>query len=372
MINENVIIVDCETATPTGKPNPDKDILKYIGIRLPNGTKHIFAHPKHKDKCQKLLDRYRYIANHNWKGYDLPIMVRHGYRFKNKIYIDTLEVIEKRAKSMMYLDFGMGQKNLKYLCKFFGLAIQKGDFDYSLLRKPFLTPLEFRDLKEYLFLDLDSTFGLFEYLYDFFSGFKELVSRQDVMNFKWLTSSAGAVVYKLICHNAKLPELYGDGKGVKYPGGFVSQPYIDFIDGDLYCVDWKSLYPHMFMGGNLYSPTDSVGWSGNELFPIKGNYTTDMGVIEKVIQNLYSSRVADKKLMKTVKYGSDEYKNLDRRQLAKKIAINTAYGISGSALFISVYNRTTASDCTLMARCSILNARDTLTKEGYECLYTDT
>jgi len=241
MIEENIIVVDTENATPTGRPNPDKDILKYVGIRLPNGTKHVFQHPQQMHKCQQIMDRYRYIVGHNWFGYDKPLMERHGYKFTKKIDLDTLEIIKKRAKPMMGIDFSRGQLGLRALCKYFNLEHQKGDFDYKKLNRPFLTPQEYKDLCIYLFGDLDSTYELFEYLYDFFYGFKELVSDKDRMSFKWLTSSSGSTAYKVICNLAGLPEEYSDATGDRYPGSFVSAPTEDFISGDIYCFDFTSL-----------------------------------------------------------------------------------------------------------------------------------
>lgn len=136
----------------------------------------------------------------------------------------------------------------------------------------------------------------------------------------------------------------------------------------IYCLDFNSLYPSMYMGGNLYSPVkEGNGWCGSLLYPniesndedgVTGTYSQEQGKIEKVIQWLFNQR-------KT-------FPKSDPRNLAYKIVLNTIYGISGSAKFKSVYNLTTASDCTAMARRSIKYARRIFMKNGYECIYTDT
>lgn len=122
----------------------------------------------------------------------------------------------------------------------------------------------------------------------------------------------------------------------------------------------------MMIGGNLFSPK-SGGWSGEGVYPsefindedgIKGSYSRKQGIIEKNLVKLYEER------MNTPKS--------DPRNLAIKILINTMYGICGSPIFKSIYNITTASDVTAMARRSIKFARTFLHSRGYEICYGDT
>jgi len=122
----------------------------------------------------------------------------------------------------------------------------------------------------------------------------------------------------------------------------------------------------------LTSQACSFGWNGSDIYKVKGTYARQMGVIERVIKQLFEARIEDKKKMKQYPKDSEEYKLLDKKQYSKKITINTCYGISGSPVFKSVYNRTTASDCTAMAKQSILHARDVLQSHGYNCVYSDT
>jgi DNA polymerase elongation subunit (family B) len=385
-------VFDIETATVEEHPSPSLDKLRYVGFRLPNGKKLVF-HYSQKAAIQNIISMYPILIGHNIKkrkyrhldmGYDVEVMERHGYKFftknnKRTVFVDTQHIIETRAKSMMRLDLGLGQFSLAYLAKYFKLEHKKGNFDYSKLQKERLVGEGLKEMTEYLHADLDTTYDLFKYLYDFFSGFQEFMKPQDVLGMKWLTSSSGSSAYKIICHKAGLPELYNDKATMKnkaYQGGYVAKPKLRYAEGNIYCIDFASLYPHMFIGGNLYSPTKD-GWNGGTLYnqgvdAVKGTYSTEQGKIERVLQELYTTRVEVKKQMKTLEKGTEEYKNLDRKQYAIKIVINTMYGISGSPTFTSVYNLTTASDCTAMARRSIKYAREVLKENGYECLYTDT
>lgn len=393
------LVFDIETYAPGDSPDPEVDHLRYVGFRLPNGRKFTF-HYSNKQAIQNMLSSYPILVGHNIKtrkyktmsmGYDVRVMERHGFEFKTHsgkrhILVDTQEIIEKRAKSMMYLDFGRGQLNLRYLANYFNLEVKKGEFDFHKLKAQRLTGDDYRELVEYLEGDLDTTFYLYKHLYDFFSGFMELMSPKDIHSMKWLTASSGSTAYKIICFQATLPELYRDYeeckklKTVKYTGGYVALPKQDYVEGVIREVDFASLYPNMFMGGNLYSPAEE-GWTGGEIYgegpdAIKGTYSRTPGKIESVIQTLFLTRQEIKSVMKQMKregrQDTEEYAHLDRKQLAIKICINTMYGISGSPKFVSVYNITTASDCTAMARTSEKHAGRTLEKHGYKLLYGDT
>ena len=381
MIDESVVVCDIETGVVGEKPDPKKDILRFVGFRDKKGNK-VMLHASEKDKIQMGLNHFKFITGHNFKEYDMVVLKRYGFNTRSTI-IDTLEIIDKRAKQMMYLDFGIGQKGLRYLLDFFKLSTQKGDIDYDVFKKNSWTNEELKEIEYYLFDDLDGSWDLFYYLYTFFEGFKSFVSPKDVETMKWLTASSGSTAYKVICNIAGLKEEYGEDDGndeVRYQGAFVALPEQDYAEGNIYCIDYASLYPHMFMGGNLYSPSEE-GWNGSALFPsvhsgsedhIVGTYSTEMGVIEKTIQKLYNMRTDFKKEMKNYEVGSPEWSKLDAQQLATKIVINTSYGISGNPVFKHVFSLTTAADCTALARMCIKHARRTLTEDGYECLYTDT
>jgi DNA polymerase elongation subunit (family B) len=134
----------------------------------------------------------------------------------------------------------------------------------------------------------------------------------------------------------------------------------------IYLFDFQSLYPNCFISGNLFTPTKD-GWNGSIIFPseitneedgIKGTYSKQQGEMEKLLIWLFKER---KKIPKS-----------DPRNLAYKIVLNVTYGITGCAKFKSIYNLTTASDCTALARRCIKYARYRFIKSGYECIYTDT
>lgn len=134
-------------------------------------------------------------------------------------------------------------------------------------------------------------------------------------------------------------------------------------------LDFRSLYPVMMIGGNVFSPAKQGEpyWQGSGIYAsvyqnnydgVKGKYSRIRGSIENALYELLKKRLL--------------VKDDPKASLAIKILINTMYGISGSPKFKSVFNITTASDITSLARRSILHARTVLEEYGYEVLYTDT
>lgn len=389
-MEDNIVIFDIETwgRSSDGKPNPEVDTLKYCGFKLPSGEYLIYS-DKQISAIQSVFSRYKVFSGHNIFEYDIPILKRAGIDFytRNKpVFIDTYVIASKRMESMMgYKGLGNGMKSLRFLAELFKLPSQKGDFDYNLLKKPYLTSEEYEDMKKYLIGDLDTSEALLNYFIDFFSGFRDMMSPENVRTYKWLTSSSGSNSYKVICFKAGIPELYNDNSEKSTFKAAISwtNPKIKYAE-NVYCFDFASLYPHMMVGGNLFSTvekSDDAWHGGSGVYKsieedtkngIRGYYSKDKGKVEQAIQDLYNYRVLLKKKMKNLDRYSDEYKTLDRKQYAVKITINTAYGISGNPRFKQVYDLNRANDITAMARASITHAKDIFTKSGYEILYQHT
>ena len=383
MIYEKYCVFDIETNTLEKLPNPDVDELRYVGFKTYKGTK-IVLHVSEKEKIQAILDHYVFLVGHNIEFYDIPVMERYGFKFNRpKVYIDTFQIADKRLKAMLYIDLNQGGRGLDALCKRFDLTHKKGEFDYSLLRKEKLEGEEYDLLVEYLHGDLDSGDDLFKFFYEFFCGFREFMSEHNKHKLSWLKCSPGATAYKAICNIAGIPEEYRDDEerstDVQYDGGYVSEPYISFVQGNIYAVDFASLYPHMMMGFCLYNKAKKGYFTGSEIYPsvygndedgIRGKYARNMGKIEQAIQLLFQKRMEVTEAITTAE--GQEKTRLTNLRLAIKILINTMYGILGNPTFKSVADLTAASDCTALARRTIKHARTTLERLGYECLYTDT
>lgn len=123
----------------------------------------------------------------------------------------------------------------------------------------------------------------------------------------------------------------------------------------------NSAYPHAIMMGNLHSlikDENEPGWTGDGYYQIEGKYNTkQQGKVELALKDIFLERIKAKK-------AGDKAKNL-----SYKIIINSHYGTSGNPVFKSIYNRTTASDCTSMVRTWLKKLAQTLEKYGFTCLY---
>ncbi len=251
MVAEKVLYLDVESFV--GKT--PKDFLshtpRYIGFYCSDTGRYFMYHIEQEDKIKRLIKRYKYIAGHNCIEYDIPILKKipaFRFIFKNKVIFDTMKIIEKRAKPMLYHDFSMTQRGLDYQTKFFNLVdenTQKGTFDYSLMKRKNLLPRDLAKLKDYLKRDLMAGFLLFKYYYDMFSGFRDLHSPKNVANGKWLNTSSGVNSYEILCYRAGLKPIYDfdkdKKKAVRYEGAYVKQPVCGKKKGNIYSYDFACI-----------------------------------------------------------------------------------------------------------------------------------
>ena len=376
MKGESTLIYDIETKT-FGKPDANKDKLKVFGgysyltdkyycLTDPNDIRKIF-------KAHKNIVGYNHIKYDNTVLYnnnfnDIVGVNKYGDGYiKGRIDIDLLKIIRDRA-SAMKVNGGLLQDqlmsfSLDFVTKTLGLVDNNDgkikDFDYDILKKEHLSSKDMKEIWTYLKRDLEVTKKLYEYLENYFESFKEFVYQEDVDNKKYLTSSLSVYVYKAICKAMGWDEEYGNGVRESFGGGYVSFPAGEYFEGNIYCLDYNSLYPHIFAQCNLFSPS-SEGWNGNGKFKVKGIYNDkEMGQIERLIMEFYNRR----KELKKVK---------DPREYTIKIIINTFYGLTANPAFKHLFNPQGAADCTRLGRQWTLLARKIFRNAGYEVLYTDT
>lgn len=381
MNNEKILIFDIETQTLAGKPDPKTDIFKFFGCYSYITERYYFL--TDLDKVRDIIKKHDIIIGFNSGGYDNQVLYNNGLRnimykregyddfgFNYKTNIDLFTVFKKRAGAMKIKKGMLGnllmRYSLDYISKTIGIVDDDTgkikDFDYSIFKKSHWTKQELDLIVTYLKRDVEVTKKMYDWLEDYFSGFREFVSQEDIDKKKYLTTSTAVFAYKAICKKLKLKEEYNhDMTGEKYGGGYVSYPAGEEFHGNIYCLDYNSLYPSIFHQCNLYSPTiEPEHWNGNGVFNVKGKYNNkEQGKIEKLLKELYEQRLELKKVK-------------DPREYSIKIIINTMYGLSGNPSFKHLYSRTTASDCTLLARQWVKLARNIFRDAGYKIIYTDT
>jgi hypothetical protein len=367
MIDNDTLIYDIETKTFGGIPDSEKDIMRVFGCYSYKKNKYYIT--TDVEVVKKIINEHKYLVAFNNKNYDDVVLKRFGIEFKYKNIIDLYEVINKRQK-IIYHKKGVAlydelfEENLDFITRVLGLVDEttaKESFDYSVLCKDTWTKEEWENIQHYTKRDIEITKKLYEWLENYFSPYIPFVKEKDVKNKSYLTSAPSVFTYKVICKELGWEEEYNDNteEGEGYDGGYVAYPSGKRFEGNIYPLDYSSLYPHLFAQFNLYSIAQE-GWHGTDLLKVEGTYNDkEMGAIEKLFMRLFKWR----KELKAKK---------DPGETTIKLVINTAYGISGNRAFKKLFNPITAADCTRLARQCIMLSRRIFREAGYKILYTDT
>lgn len=374
-IGDDVLVLDIET----DGLNTETSKMKWFGAFSFKTNEYYFYTYEHLEEIQRLIDEHRVVVGYNSQDFDIPICENDHSKlnFDYKVRIDLMRVLfipgtRRSVRENIIKVDGKILKNilpnhkLKTVAEVLKLSVMKGDIDYKIFRQNNWTSEETKEILKYLYADVKITKELFEFMYKEFLPMKEFMSEIDKRRYNWFRTSVASYGYKVICHHANIKEEYGEpGKRRQYEGGYVMTPKSETIKGNIICFDFSSLYPNIFMQCNLYSHnckccSDNEKWNGNKMFPINGKYCIKTtGKIEKVIKNFYLKRL--------------EYKeNKDPREYTMKLIINSLYGATGSPIFKNLYSQTTASDCTLIARCCIKYAKKKFENNGYDVIYGDT
>lgn len=373
---KSILVYDIETDST----DPFSASLKFLGAySYITNKRYYYEYPRDYQEINELFANHDVVVGFNNKSYDDIIMGRHGVSVRGMINIDLYEIIaeayldtrtrERRGGKGrgLYMGLNLNSWSLANIVAALELGEYKqDDFDYSILKKHEFTIDERKLILDYLEQDITITKRLFEYTHNFFAPLMEYLSEENQLRFNHMTSSVAALSYKIICHQAGLPETYADNtERTEYPGGFVFKPRKKNHVGTILCLDFNSLYPSIFRCFNLTVPAnefllDRDVFKGNELFEVIGQYNAkEYGVIEQVLGNLYAQR--------------KEFKAVgDRREYLIKIIINSFYGASANPVFEQIYNPTAAADCTAIGRQMVKFAAKYLEEHGIEFLYGDT
>lgn len=423
-IEDDVLVYDLECRTFSSKANPNKDRLKIFGC-YSYKTKKTYMLRK-KEDIEKILKAHKFLVGFNNEWYDNPILIREGYDIKYKIIIDLRKIFYNRAgvmkiKKGMLKDILM-KYSLDYITRMLDLVddkTAKGDIDYSVFRKEHWSDSETKEILEYAKRDIEITKKLYEWVEAYFADFKSFINEEDARKKYYLTTSIAKFSYKAICKAMKWPERYAsDGDGT-IQGGYVAYPAGEKFEGDMYCLDFNSLYPSAMIQANLYGRRkgleDRDFWTGGNTWKVEGNYYSDkMSLVGKLFNNWYFMRLFFKRKFYDVEKeevhsfkdiekfkGKKIYVNnhvdwkgdilqievtdkviseyiklykqgIDRREYSVKIILNTSYGVMNNPYYTNVYDITAGGDCTRLCRQWIKYARKVFRESGYENIYSDT
>lgn len=364
MNKQKILIYDLETSST----DPALAIPSVMGF-YSSETDDSFKWTDDIATMVNLINEHDVIVGYNNQEYDDVIMARYGARFK--VNVDLLKIVhgsgfgnDKGRKSIIMTPDGdllsevCHSKKLEELSPLLGGPEKlSGDVDYAWFRQPLSTlpPEIHAKALTYVEHDLLATRHIYEYMEAHFSDirdggieidgvFKKFMSTKNVVEKKYLVSSVASMTYKIICNLTGLPEVYNDAKYREdFDGGFVAPPTQESAQGNIYCLDYNSLYPHIMIMHNLYGQGD----------------ISKMHPVCDVLQQIFNLRA---------KYKQEK----DSRQYTLKIIINTMYGLLGNPIFTSVSDYKAAAKCTSVGQEWCRLARKIFSDAGYNVLYSDT
>lgn len=379
---EKILLFDVETRN-SGRANPETDKPRLLCCY--SYYTNLIYFPENIKDMQNLIDSHTFLVGFNCIDYDIPVLTRAGINFEYKIIIDLFKIFKKRASAIKIKEGLLSELLMSYSLDFISKTIgivgtEDGkikDFDYTLLNKPVWTDEERKIIQEYAQRDIEVTKKMYEWLEAYFSGFKEFLNEHDVYTKKYLTCATAVFAYKSACKVMGIKEEYEDNAqpAKDFGGGYVAYPAGLEFSGNILLFDFSSLYPNLFIMGNLFgnnceccnkyenekwNGNNFFKWNGNNFFKIKGEYCTkSLSKASQMLKKFYLDRLELKK-------------SKDVKEYAIKIIINSLYGAVANPVFKNIHNLTAAEDCTSLGRQFILYARKRFREEGYKNLLTDT
>lgn len=342
---------------------------KWIGFYSYKTKKYYELQVSGNEKLiRDFISKHNPIVGFNNKEFDEPILVTHniwpeGY----KITLDLLSILgnkighKNRGKEMGYQ---FRKNSLLGMAKTMNLPTQKGEIDYQIFKKDSWNINEEKEIRKYLRADIEVTKLMFDKVFDFWLPFTSFVSKKNVQNWTWLSSSIGSLVYKILCNVLKVEETYGE-KGAKTEGGGrVIEPKVEEAR-DIWYVDVTSQYPHMYALFNLFNEVPAGtkdAWHGNTVFKVQGYY--DISKEHKIGQ--------------FIKWILKERARLKKEEpenpliYAYKIIANTIYGTNRSEVFEKVHTENSGADCCYLGRQVNIIMEKKGDDYGYDTIAADT
>lgn len=364
-----VLVFDIETDSR----DSTKANMKYFGAYDIDKKKFYYLDPTQKVAIKKLLENHKVLIGFNNKSFDQPILEKflgEDGLFKYKIILDLWQISAPKGSKgfgewnksrLPSMNYKLANYTLKTICDELNLdEFGKGEIDYNIFKKDSWDKSEREEIEKYIKQDLILTYKLFEWFEEQFEPLKVLLNSEDQRKYKHLNSTLASLSYYIICNLAGLPVEWAEDKPEKlipFSGGHHINPRWNYAKGNIIEIDFSSAYPHALMMGNLFSPSVE-GWTGNKYFRVEGCYNNKkFGAVESALNKVFLERLKAKK-------EGDQPKNL-----SYKLVINSLYGLTGNWRFKTLYNPTTASDCTLVVRTWMKKLAKHLEINGFKCLY---
>lgn len=354
----SILILDTETTNV----NVDLAEIRVFGAYDPAEDKYYIY--KWNDaniaKVVHLIQSYDTIITFNGSKYDLPILKRHGVPITFK-HIDIYDLF-KHKRTKLINPKGFDSYSLKALILQLGLdGYGKGEIDYKIFQKDKWTAGEQAQIIGYLKQDLLLTWKLWHYLTEKFKVFAKYIPDKDAQKYKHITTSTPLLAYKIICHGAKVVELYDEKPRPKtFPQQIITRPRRRVLDNSA-LLKFTNLYTHIIMQFNLASIececcSGTEGkFHGKNYYIVKGYYCQkNQGRIEKFLQQLYQQSLEDSEI-----------------KIVADIVFNNIYEVFTNPLFYSTYDSNAAYDIYSLAKQQLKLLVRKFEEAGFLVVYID-
>lgn len=350
----DILVYDIETDSL----NVDEADVKFFGAYSYLDEKYHLLPGTQTEEIQKLINRHSVLVGFNNKGYDDPILSNKQFNLKYKTIIDLYLVSKSRLPSM---GIKLDSYKLRTIVETLKLnKLGKGDIDYNIFKQEKFSEDDLKEIYKYLKQDIEITKNLFDWFQEQFEPLKKYLSISQQNKFIHVNASLASLSYQIICNMCDLKVEWDDNKEKstqRIEGGHHIEHRENLVKGDIVSIDLVSAYPHALIMGNLLSPNEK-GWNGEDYYTINGTYsTTKQGKIETALETIFLERLKAKKQGDKIK------------SQAYKIVINSFYGLLGNQTFKTLYNPTSADDCTHIVRTWLKKICKTLDENGFEILY---
>ncbi len=333
-----------------------KDRVLSVAFVSRTGASHFFHNGDEKvllEEVNRFLNEKEVdmLVGWNSKDFDVPYLWKrmelHGI---NSSYMRNIlhEDLQKRVQYFYSKDPEARQKITSYhlnnIAKYFlgEGKIERSGKVIDLMKDDFKTFKEYNIKDADLLRKLEDKLGLIRLTYQMFQ-----MCHCTAQNWSMIKAIDNFILYEANRNKIHYPTNKAYYEELKEQGQYLGALVLDPIPGyytDVYDLDFKSLYPNIIRSFNISPETLSPHIVGLDLIEtpgakigevVKGKafFSPEEGVIPRKIRLLLEEREKIRSKQKGVKKDSQEWRDLNVKQLVVKEIANSIYGVYGNQYF---------------------------------------
>jgi DNA polymerase I/DNA polymerase-2 len=298
-------------------------------------------------------------------------------RFKGLVHVDLFEFINNILSPQMQTEVMTLDAVSAEL-----LGDNKIEIEYEEIIEDWRKGKDLAKLAEYCLKDSELTLRLGEFIlpqiYELSRLSGQILFDTSRMTYsqlvEWYLSKKAYLMNNVIPNQPKWEEIQRRREVSPYEGAFVKEP-IAGLHENIAVMDFRSLYPSIIATFNISPETFNCEDCRKDGFKVpEMKYwfcKRKKGFVSTVIKELIEKRTSVREKMNKLKKDSEEWKRLDREQLATKTVANATYGYFGFA-GSKWYCRPCAQSSAAFGRFYIKKVIYEAIKGGFTAIYADT